>query len=75
MVRENDLLILEKLDNLKEDTTDLRTQVGQINTTIHGNGSDGLKTGQGKLKTQVRALIVVVTVACGAILNDYIRRG
>ena len=75
MPRENDLLILEKLDNLKEDTTDLRTQVSQINATIHGNGNDGLKTTQGKLKTQVRALIVVVTVACVAILNDYIRRG
>lgn len=68
MVRENDLLILEKLDTLE-------TKVDKISDTIHGNSHDGLKTAQGKLKVQVKYMWALGSAAWLAILHDYIWRG
>jgi len=73
--RTNDILILSEIKSMREDVTDIKKDVCKINDTIHGNSHDGLKTSQGKLKIQVKYMWVIVSAACIAILNDYIRRG
>jgi hypothetical protein len=84
--RKNDELILYKLDAMKEDLVDIKTDLtkriddqtetlhNHIESTshvIHGNGNPGLKTTVEVLRTRVMIIWGFLATYAALIFNDY----
>jgi len=68
--RENDELIIYKLDNLAEK---LDNHIKSTNHAIHGNGNIGIKTQVEVLKTRVALVSIILLGAWSAIVGAFVR--
>jgi hypothetical protein len=77
--RNNDELILYKLDELKVNIGTVQSRLDEhIESTshvIHGNGTPGLKSTVTELKTKMTLIWVGMSAGFVAIINDYFNRG